>query len=124
FSGGLATVVSKLRDLGFEVVDMDAAPIPSHDLTRLLERALSLLPTALDEEFTGHPLGRLLVRDIPESLAPSVPRAGYKIQGSPGRGRWAATVWVSIFDRLVSTSAQTGYYVVYLFRGDGSGVYL
>lgn len=49
---------------------------------------------------------------------------GYKVQGSRGRGRWAETVWVSAFDRLVTETAQRGYYIVYLFKRDGEGVYL
>jgi 5-methylcytosine-specific restriction protein A len=128
FSGGMATVVPKLEELGFGVVDRDNAEpsggLRAQSLSGLLAYALSLLPAALEEEFTDHPLGRLLVREIPDALAPAIPQAGYKVQGSPGKGRWAATVWVSVFDRLVTTSAQYGYYLVYLFRRDGSGVYL
>jgi 5-methylcytosine-specific restriction enzyme A len=89
-----------------------------------LEQAMAQLPQALEEPFTRHPLGRLLVREIPDALAPAVAEPGYKLQGSPGRGRWAETVWVSVFDRLVTTSAQNGYYLVYLFREDGAGVHL
>lgn len=101
----------------------DSAP-DSELLRTLLEQAMAQLPRALEEPFTKHPLGRLLVREIPEALTPAVVEPGYKIQGSPGRGRWAETVWVSVFDRLVTTSAQNGYYLVYLFRADGAGVHL
>jgi 5-methylcytosine-specific restriction protein A len=48
----------------------------------------------------------------------------YRVTGSPGRGNWAETPWVSVFDRLVTETAQRGFYVVYLFRGDGTAVYL
>jgi 5-methylcytosine-specific restriction protein A len=130
FSGGAATVEAKLRELGFEVVP---EPPPRGGaqpgnalgpLQGLLEQALALQLTAFDEEFRGHPLAALLVRDIPGSLEPWIDEPGYKIQGSPGRGRWAGTVWVAIFDRLVTTTAQRGYYLVYLFRNDGTTVYL
>ncbi len=89
-----------------------------------LEDALTYLPSALAEDFSGHPLADLLVRDAPEALAGVVDGPGYKLQGSRGRGRWAETVWVSIFDRLVTESAQRGYYLVYLLRHNGDGVYL
>jgi 5-methylcytosine-specific restriction enzyme A len=32
--------------------------------------------------------------------------------------------WLGIFDRLITESAQNGYYLVYLVREDCSGVYL
>ena len=89
-----------------------------------LGEVVSYLPAALGEEFSGHPVGDLLVRAIPDALAVVVTDPGYKLQGSRGRGRWAETVWVAVFDRLVTESAQQGYYVVYLFRRDGGGVYL
>ncbi len=122
FSGGKGTVQPKLEALGFEVRDTARTALGG-PLSELLEEALSLLPQSLEEEFKDHLLARLLVRAIPETLALAITEPGYKIQGSPGRGRWAATVWVSIFDRLVTTSAQNGYYLVYLFREDGAGVY-
>ena len=130
FSGGEATVVPKLEELGFEVVEKSALqgngrPDGSpHSLRPLIERALALQPAAFADEFRGHPLAGLLVSDIPRALEPWVDEPGFKIQGSPGRGRWARTVWVAIFDRLVTSTAQRGYYLVYLFRNDGSAVYL
>src|SRR5687767_7334577 len=96
-------------------------PPSLHDV---LEDVLTYLPSAFDEEFKEHPLGDLLVRDAPAALKPWVTDPGYKLQGSRGRGRWAGTVWLSVFDRLVTDSAQRGYYPVYLFRHDGDGVYL
>jgi 5-methylcytosine-specific restriction protein A len=64
------------------------------------------------------------VRDAPEAVREVVTGPGYKLQGSRGRGRWAETVWVAVFDRLVTETAQRGYYIVYLLRRDGDGVYL
>lgn len=50
----------------------------------------------------------------------------YKVQGSTGQRnfQWAETPWVAVFDRFVTETAQDGYYVVYLVRSDGAGVYL
>lgn len=45
-------------------------------------------------------------------------------KGSAGQGNWARGPWVGFFDRLVTTSAQSGYYGVFLFREDMQGVYL
>lgn len=48
----------------------------------------------------------------------------YLIQGSCGKGRWADCPWIGIFDSLKTTSAQYGYYLVYLFDSGMKGVYL
>jgi len=89
-----------------------------------LQQILGWLPDALDDEFSGHPLGDLLVRDGRAAVLGMIAQPGYKVQGSRGQGHWARTPWIAVFDRLVTESAQRGYYVVYLIRGDGGGVYL
>jgi len=48
----------------------------------------------------------------------------YKVEGSPGKGNWAEVPWIGIFDRKITTTATKGYYIVYLFIADMSGVYL
>jgi 5-methylcytosine-specific restriction protein A len=45
-------------------------------------------------------------------------------QAAPAAANWAETPWVAVFDRLVTETAQRGFYIVYLFRGDGSAVSL
>jgi len=48
----------------------------------------------------------------------------YLIKSSAGAGKWANISWLSILDKTVTKSTQEGVYPVYLFRADGSGVYL
>ncbi len=48
----------------------------------------------------------------------------YKVDGSPGKGNWAEIPWIGVFDKNITTSAEKGYYIVYLFRADMSGFYL
>ena len=48
----------------------------------------------------------------------------YIIKGSPGKGRWADCPWIAIYDSIITTSAQYGYYLVYLFDKNMSTVYL
>lgn len=48
----------------------------------------------------------------------------YKIVGSYGMGNLTETPWISIFDREITEGAQRGFYLVFLFRKDMSGVYL
>ncbi len=48
----------------------------------------------------------------------------YKIYGKHGQGNTARVPWIVICDRSVTTSAQKGYYIVYLFNAENKGVYL
>ena len=50
--------------------------------------------------------------------------SNYKVQGSAGQATWAEIPWICIFDSQITLSAQKGYYIVYLFRSDMSGMYL
>lgn len=47
-----------------------------------------------------------------------------RVEGSPGKGRWAEIPWVAVFDPIVTTSAMRGHYVVYLFSADMQRLYL
>lgn len=48
----------------------------------------------------------------------------YMVKGSPGNGNWADCPWIAVFDTLITSSAESGYYLVYIFKSDMSGVYL
>lgn len=48
----------------------------------------------------------------------------YIVKGSVGVGVWSSVPWLAIFDRFVTTTAQSGFYPVYLFKEDMSGFYL
>lgn len=89
-----------------------------------MERVLTEYSAARMEPLTDHPLAALIGHDLADEIRDLVANDSYKITGSPGRGNWAETPWVSVFDRLVTETAQRGYYIVYLFRGDGQAVHL
>ncbi len=48
----------------------------------------------------------------------------YLCVGSSGQGKWADCPWIGLFDAIITTSAQNGYYLVYLFDKNMNGVYL
>lgn len=48
----------------------------------------------------------------------------YIVKSSPGQGNWADVPWIGIFDRTITSSAQDGFYIVYLFRSDMQGLFL
>ncbi len=65
------------------------------------------------------------IHEVPEQLRNLIEFSdAYEFVGSAGQGQWAKCPWVAVFDRLITDSVQSGYYVVYLFRQDMKGVYL
>ena len=48
----------------------------------------------------------------------------YRIYGGHGQGNVARVPWIVICDTSVTTSAQKGYYIVYVFNAENKGVYL
>lgn len=89
------------------------------------ERVLKEYPIASQEVFTQHALANFIrggLRDAVAIAAGKDERLLFK--GSAGQGNWARGPWVGIFDKLVTASAQSGYYPVYLFREDMTGLYL
>jgi 5-methylcytosine-specific restriction enzyme A len=93
-------------------------------LKQALDDILSAYPTERTREFAENDLARFIREDLRSAVDERVIGDSYLVVGSPGRGNWAETPWVSVFDTLVTDTAQRGYYVVYLFRADGGCVYL
>lgn len=94
-------------------------------LRECLARILSNYLEAKNQPFPSHSLARFIRQDFPQILKglledPEI----YLFKGSAGQSKWANCPWVAIFDSLITETAQTGFYPVYLFREDMSGVYL
>jgi 5-methylcytosine-specific restriction protein A len=94
------------------------------NLQAAFTRLLAEYPTAVSEGFAGHDIANFLRQTFPEILEPHIADLRYVIEGSPGKGRWVRVPWVGIFDTLITDSAQSGFYVVYLVKEDFSGFYL
>jgi 5-methylcytosine-specific restriction enzyme A len=90
-----------------------------------LIHVLEEYPLANSEKFSNHPLASFIRDQIPNEIINVLKdNDRYISQGSPGKGRWALIPWVAIFDRTITETAQEGYYLVYLFREDCSGIFL
>lgn len=90
-----------------------------------IEQVLNNYKKAMNENFTGHPIATLLRTNFREDLEKIIDKPNkYKITGSAGQGNWTYSPWVAIFDKRITTSAQSGFYPVYLFKEDMNGVYL
>jgi 5-methylcytosine-specific restriction protein A len=68
----------------------------------------------------------LLLKKLPEELfsRAALLENEYKIEGSVGKGEISEIPWICVFDKDITESAQTGFYIVYLFRADLSGFYI
>ncbi|MEH6690628.1 MAG: DUF3578 domain-containing protein [Pseudorhizobium pelagicum] len=63
---------------------------------------------------------------LPEDVATSLGALGSSliVKGSSGQTNLATVPWCGVLDPAVTSTAQSGYYVVYLFAADGSSVAL
>ncbi len=81
---------------------------------------------ASGEPFKDHPIALKFRRDFQGVIRKIVYDfdENYIVKASPGAGNWANVPWLSILDPKITKTTQDGIYPVYLFKSDGSGVYL
>lgn len=69
-----------------------------------------------------------LLKNIPDRITAHLIQRGvadlYKVKGSIGQGNIARAPWVGIFRKVVTESAEKGYYIVLLFSEDMSSCFL
>jgi len=94
-------------------------------LSAALTLVLEEYPSATEQPFAGNPVAEFIRRDVPEAIEAVIgDDHRYLVRGSAGQGNWARVPWTAVFDRLVTDTAQDGYYVVYLVKEDFTGIYL
>jgi hypothetical protein len=95
-------------------------------LREILKRILTDWPNAIREAFTNHPLAHVIRQELREAISSILAEEfpNYIISGSAGAGNWANVPWLVILNPAISKTAQDGIDIVYLFRADGTGVYL
>lgn len=97
-------------------------------LRESLLHVLNSYAEAKGRAFAASPVAQFIRRDFADAIenhAKDAPLGElFTVEGSPGQGNWATIPWGAVFHRLVTESAQEGYYVVYLFKSDLSGVFL
>ncbi|MDQ0011547.1 5-methylcytosine-specific restriction protein A [Luteibacter jiangsuensis] len=91
-----------------------------------LQRVMDEYADAVRRGFAGHPLANFIRNDLKRLVLSQLdaPKDSFVVKGSCGQGTWARGPWVGIFDPIITTSAQSGYYGCFLFREDMKGVYL
>lgn len=94
-------------------------------LKDLLKKVVLEYPAVSRDNFKGHPFASYFRSTIPKSVESSLVLPDfYSIKASAGNGAWAKVPWIAIFNKLVTETVTSGFYCVYLFRVDCSGVYL
>lgn len=94
-------------------------------MDRILREPIETYLTEKQLLFAGNQLASKLRNDYPYLLAQILPdQTRYKVVGSPGKGNWTDNPWIAILDTLITNTPQAGYYPVFLFKSDMSGVYL
>jgi hypothetical protein len=97
-------------------------------LASALEGILAGYPAARrSDPFSGsHPLFKtaLTAKQLIDSSPIVAEWPNLITRVSFGRGNWASVPWLAIMDERETTTTRRGIYCVYLFREDGSGVYL
>lgn len=95
-------------------------------LQQYFAQILSQWPQAIKTSFSDNPLAILIRQNLKEEISSIIRHnyPNYEVKASAGNGNWANVPWLSILNPSISNSTQNGIYPVYLFRPDGSGVYL
>ena len=77
------------------------------------------------KSFEKHPLARFIRKDGPSQIAQAIVDPRLVAKGGCGVFRqWAHVPWVGLFDPAITSGAEHGFYIVYLFSADMKRVFL
>ncbi|MDA9918452.1 DUF3578 domain-containing protein [Erythrobacter sp.] len=127
FSGGIASVGRKMAELGFPFIDTAVEQDNDRSIGNLLRNAMDEFTSERRTPFeTKQKLWAAMesVKARLESFDAVASRPEIFCQWSLGAGNWLKVPWIALFDRRVTKSAQSGFYVVLLVAEDLSRVYL
>lgn len=95
-------------------------------IRNMLNSVMTEYQQAKTESLKGHFMGEILRNKMKQALIKwaSLDTNVYHLVGSVGQGQWAEIPWLCIFIKDLTISATRGYYIVYLFNADGSGLYI
>ncbi len=96
------------------------------NLKQALEKILSeYLIEKESNPFAGNALAEFLRSEFPKTINNILGTSDrHLVKGSAGKGVWTNVPWVAILDKTVTDTPQKGFYLVYLFCEDGSGLYI
>lgn len=88
------------------------------NLITAIQKIAAEYVAARSQPFKAHPLAIFIRRDwvrFAQELC-NIDTTAYKVDASPGKGTWSESPWLAFLDPQVTTSAQSGYYPVFLFE--------
>lgn len=96
------------------------------NLKQALEKILSeYLIEKESNPFSGNTLAEFLRSELPKIISNLLGTSDrYLVKGSAGKGVWTNVPWAAVLDKTVTDTPQKGFYLVYLFCEDGSGLYI
>jgi hypothetical protein len=96
------------------------------NLRQAIEKILLEWPLAHQQQFKDNDLASFVRDEFPAIVKRIIKTSqyDYSVTASPGAGNWASVPWLSILDKEITDSTQDGYYPVFLFCEDMSGLYL
>ena len=85
-------------------------------LREFIERFIREYSIEKKKSLANNPFANFITNEVPENIFETdiIKGEEYRVQGSVGKGAWAAVPWVAIYDKNITTSAQKGEYIVYL----------
>ncbi|QWB99816.1 DUF3578 domain-containing protein [Mycoplasmatota bacterium] len=67
---------------------------------------------------------QVIVKELPNKINKIINDNGFLVTGSVGQGNRTSFPWICIFNKDITSSAQKGIYIGFLFRKDMTGFYL
>lgn len=92
-----------------------------HDL---IQTVLQEYPHEKEKPFGKNDLAKLIRNGLNNVVSNDLIGEEHESIGSAGQGNWATVPWIAFFDKNITTSAQQGFDIVYLFSPDMQRVYL
>ena len=95
-------------------------------LREFIERFIRGYPIEKKKSLANNPFANFITNEVPKNIfeIDIIKGEEYRVQGSVGKGAWAAVPWVAIYDKNITTSAQKGEYIVYLLSVDNKILYV
>jgi 5-methylcytosine-specific restriction protein A len=92
----------------------------------LLKILVEFEPARKTEKFKGHLLASFIRNQAKQNFEQALGSSAkdYIVDASPGKGNWVNNPWINIMDQRVTTTAEDGYYPVYLFSEDQKTIVL
>ena len=78
---------------------------------------------AYEEPLSGHPLADFIRNDLADPFREKLNTDKYLVSGNSGMGKWPIVPSLRISNKEITTSSEKGYYIIYLFKEDMTGVY-